>query len=219
VYGTILAESFDPEAVVAGLGECFRIEQNYFKFHACCRMNHPALDALMSLRAEHRFTGDDVATVQITSIPFGLRMLETAPETMLGAKFSIPYAVAAALVLGRTDTAAFEERVLDDERIRAMAKRVDVSADDQMTLKRADYPTAHVRVGLRDGRVLSQTTGVVRGDAANPVAPQEVVAKFLSLASGRLGDRRAHEVIEAVDAVDSLKNVRDLTALLASPQA
>ncbi|HEY4911584.1 MAG TPA: MmgE/PrpD family protein, partial [Methylomirabilota bacterium] len=219
VYGTILAESFEPEAAVAGLGESFRIEQNYFKLHACCRMNHPALDAIMSLRAEHRFTGDDVASVQITSIPFGLRMLETAPGTMLGAKFSIPYAVAAALVLGRTDTSAFEERVLDDDRIRAMAKRIDVSADDEMALKRADYPTAHVRVGLRDGRVLSQTTGVVRGDAANPVAPEEVVVKFLSLTSGPLGDRRAREVIEAVDAVDSLKDVRDLTALLAPPQA
>jgi 2-methylcitrate dehydratase PrpD len=109
--------------------------------------------------------------------------------------------------------------VLGDERIRAMAKRIDVSADDEMALKRADYPTAHVRVGLRDGRVLSQTTGVVRGDAANPVAREEVVVKFLSLTSGPLGDHRAREVIEAVDAVDSLKDVRDLTALLALPQA
>jgi len=182
-------------------------------------MNHPALDAVMSLRAQHRFTGDEVATVHITSIPFGLRMLETEPHSMLGAKFSIPYAVAAALVLGRTDTAAFEERVLDDARIRAMAKRIDVSADDEMALRRADYPTAHVRIGLRDGRTLSQTTGVVRGDAANPVSSEEVVEKFLSLASGPLGDGGAREVIEAVETVDTLKDVRVLTALLAPPQA
>jgi 2-methylcitrate dehydratase PrpD len=109
--------------------------------------------------------------------------------------------------------------MLDDERIRAMAKRINVAADDEMSLKRADYPTAHVRVGLRDGRVLSQTTGVVRGDAANPVSPDEVVEKFLSLASGPLGARRAREVIEAVDAVDALKDVRDLTTLLVPPQA
>ncbi len=219
VYGTLLAERFEPEAAVAGLGESYRIEQNYFKFHACCRMNHPALDAVMSLRARHRFTGDEVATVHITSIPFGLRMLDTEPKSMLGAKFSIPYAVAAALVLGRTDMAAFEDRVLDDARILAMAKRIDVSADDEMALKRADYPTAHVRIALRDGRTLSQTTGVVRGDAANPVSSEEVVAKFLSLASGPLGDGRAHEVMEAVETVDALKDVRDLTALLAPPQA
>jgi len=68
VYGTILADRFDPNDAVAGLGETLRIEQNYFKLHACCRMNHPALDAVMALRAEHRFTGDDVATVHITSL-------------------------------------------------------------------------------------------------------------------------------------------------------
>jgi 2-methylcitrate dehydratase PrpD len=214
VYGTILAERFDPEEAVAGLGESYRIEQNYFKFHACCRMNHPALDAVMALRAQHRFAGDDVAAVHVTSIPFGLRMLETAPRTMLGAKFSIPYAVAAALVLGRTDTAAFEERELDDQRILAMAKRIEVVADDEMALKRADYPTAHVKVKLRDGRVLSHATGVVRGDAANPVASEEVVAKFLSLAAECLGEPRAREVVEAVGTADSLDTVRRLTALL-----
>ncbi len=215
VYGTILAERFDPEEAMAGLGESYRIEQNYFKFHACCRMNHPALDAVMALRAQHRFAGDDVATVHVTSIPFGLRMLETAPRTMLGAKFSIPYAVAAALVLGRTDTAAFEECELDDQRILAMAKRIEVAADDEMALKRADYPTAHVKVELRDGRVLSHTTGVVRGDAANPVASEEVVAKFLSLAAERLSEPRAREVVETVGTADSLDTVRRLTALLA----
>jgi len=215
VYGTILAERFDPAEAVAGLGESYRIEQNYFKFHACCRMNHPALDAVMALRAHHRFVGDDVAAVHVTSIPFGLRMLETAPRTMLGAKFSIPYAVAAALVLGRADTAAFEERELDDQRILAMAKRIEVTADDEMALKRADYPTAQVKVELRDGRVLSHTTGVVRGDAANPVTSEEVVAKFLSLTADRLGESRAREVVKTVGTVESLDTVRSLTALVA----
>jgi 2-methylcitrate dehydratase PrpD len=219
VYGTILADRFEPEEAVAGLGEGFRIEQNYFKLHACCRMNHPALDAVMALRAEHRFTADDVTAVHVTSVPFGLRMTEAAPDTMLGAKFSIPYAVAAALVLGRTDAAAFEERALDDPRIRALAKRVDIAADDEMALKRADYPTARVRIGLSDGRVLSRTTGVVRGDAANPVSPEEVAGKFVSLTAGPLGERRARLIIEAVQAVDDLADVRDLTALLGPPEA
>ena len=219
VYGTILADRFDPADAVAGLGESFRIEQNYFKLHACCRMNHPALDAIMALRTEHRFTAEDVATVHIMSIPFGLRMAETAPRNMLGAKFSIPYAVAAALVLGRTDTDAFEERVLDDERIRSMAKRVEIAADGEMTLKRDDYPTAHVRIGLNDGRVLSRSTGVVRGDAANPVSVDEIQAKFLTLTSVRLGERRAVEVIEAVEKMELLEDVRSLTALLVPAQA
>ncbi len=219
VYGTILADGFEPGQTVEGLGEAYRIEQNYFKLHACCRMNHPALDAIMAMRAEATITPEQVARVRITSIPFGLRMTETAPRSMLGAKFSIPYAAAVALVLGRTDVAAFEEGLIADPRIRAMAGRVEVGADPEMALKRADYPTAEVRITLLDGRVLSRTTGVVRGDAANPVAPDEIVAKFLALACGPLGDTRAGEVVEIVEGVDRLKDIRDLTALLAPPQA
>src|SRR5437867_10496701 len=39
VYGALLGEHFDPALALAGLGESYRIEQNYFKFHACCRYN------------------------------------------------------------------------------------------------------------------------------------------------------------------------------------
>jgi 2-methylcitrate dehydratase PrpD len=219
VYGTILADHFEPAQAVEGLGETYRIEENYFKLHACCRMNHPALDAIMALRAEAKITAEQVARVRITSIPFGLRMTEPAPRSMLGAKFSIPYAAAAALVLGRTDAAAFADGVLADARIRAMAARVEVAADPEMALKRADYPTAEVRITLTDGRVLTRTTGVVRGDAANPVAPDEIVAKFLALVGEPLGEARAREIVEVIEGVDGLKDIRDLTALLAPPQA
>ncbi|MEX2145895.1 MAG: MmgE/PrpD family protein [Candidatus Rokuibacteriota bacterium] len=219
VYGTILADHFEPAQAVEGLGESYRIEENYFKLHACCRINHPALDAIMALRAEATITAEQVARVRITSIPFGLRMTEPAPRSMLGAKFSIPYAAAAALVLGRTDAAAFADGVLADARIRAMAARVEVAADPEMALKRADYPTAEVRITLTDGRVLTRTTGVVRGDAANPVAPDEIVAKFLALAGGPLGEARAREIVEVIEGVDGLKDIRDFTALLARPHA
>jgi len=66
--------------------------------------------------------------------------------------------------------------------------------------------------------VLSRRTNVVRGDAANPVDSEEVVAKFRSLAGGPLGDARAREIVDIVDGVDRLKDIRDLTARLVPPQ-
>ncbi len=214
VYGTLLADRFEPALAVAGLGESYRIEENYFKFHACCRYNHFALDALERLRAAHRFEADDVAGVHVTTIPFGLRMAEPEPQSMLAAKFSIPYAVAAALVRGAADVAAFEPAALDDQRIRALSRRVEVSADPEMSPRRTDYPTARVRLTLRDGRVLEETTTVVRGDAANPVPAEEVIRKFLALSSRVLGDTRARQAVETIDEVETLKDIRDLTALL-----
>ena len=214
VYGTILADRFEPELAVAGLGESYRIEENYFKFHACCRYNHFALDALGRLRRAHRVDADEVVSAHVTTIPFGLRMAEPDPANMLAAKFSIPYAVAAALVTGAADVAAFEPAALGDPRIRALARRVEVSADPEMSPRRADRPTARVRLTFRDGRVLEETTTVVRGDAADPVPADDVVAKFVSLSSPVLGEPRARRIPDVVGGLDTLEDLRHLTALL-----
>jgi len=216
VYGTILADHFEPARALDGLGGPLRIEQNYFKLYACCRYNHFALDALLAMTQAERVEAAQVERVIVTTIPFGPRMADPAPASMLGAKFSIPYAVAAALVLGRADIEAFAEPALGDPRIRALAARVEVRVDPEMSPRRADYPTALVELALKDGRTLSGATTVVRGDFERPVPAAEVVEKFIALTSGPLGADRAREVAALVERAETLKDVRDLTGLLAA---
>ena len=223
VYGTLLADAFDGAAAVSGIDglarsdaerEPYRIEQNYFKLHACCRFNHFALDAVMELRRVHRLEASAVGKVEIVTIPFAVRMSEPAPVTSLAARFSIPWAVAAALVLGRTDPSAFDETALGDTRIRDLARRVVITTDPAMSPRRVDAPTARVRVGLRDGRTLEETTTVVRGDALSPVPRDEITAKFLALASPVLGDAQARKVADTVAETDTLEDIRVLTEML-----
>ena len=223
VYGTLLADAFDGAAAVSGIDALarsdaerapYRIEQNYFKLHACCRFNHFALDAVMELRRVHRLEASAVGKVEIVTIPFAVRMSEPAPATSLAARFSIPWAVAAALVLGRTDPSAFDETALGDARIRDLARRVVITTDPAMSPRRVDAPTARVRVMLRDGRTLEETTTVVRGDALSPVPRDEITAKFLALASPVLGDAQARKVADTVAETDTLEDIRALTEML-----
>src|SRR5262249_55290597 len=231
VYGTILADRFEPELAVAGLeplargddgGGAHRIEQNYFKLHACCRFNHFALDAVMALRAAHRLTGDQVEKVEIVTIPFAARMGDSAPSTSLAARFSIPWAVSASLVLGRTDPSAFDARALADDRIRALARRVEISTDSEISPstapgaapRGAEAPRAHVRLGLRDGGRLERGRSVVRGDALSPVPREEITAKFVSLAGPIFGEPQARKIVDAVEDTDRLEDVGALTAML-----
>ena len=223
VYGTILADRFEPALAVAGLealgrGDggrgAYRIEQNYFKLHACCRFNHFALDAIAALRSAHRLDAGDVEKVEIVTIPFAVRMGEPAPSSSLAARFSIPWAVSASLVLGRTDPSAFDANALADERIHALARRVEISTDPEMSPRRADAPTAHVRLVLRGGKILERTTSVVRGDALSSVPRDEITAKFVSLAGAILGEPQARKVVDVVEDADALGDVGALTAML-----
>ena len=223
VYGTILADRFEPALAVAGLealgrGDggrgAYRIEQNYFKLHACCRFNHFALDAIAALRSAHRLDAGDVEKVEIVTIPFAVRMGEPAPSSSLAARFSIPWAVSASLVLGRTDPSAFDANALADERIHPLARRVEISTDPEMSPRRADAPTAHVRLVLRGGKILERTTSVVRGDALSSVPRDEITAKFVSLAGAILGEPQARKVVDVVEDADALGDVGALTAML-----
>jgi 2-methylcitrate dehydratase PrpD len=218
VYGSILADRFEPARVLDDWDGPLRIERNYYKRYACCRYNHPALDALATLRSRQRLDAADVAEVEVIVFPFGLRMASPAPASMLAAKFSIPWAVAAALVVGHADVEAFGDAARADARIRELAGRVRVTADAEMTPRRSDYPTSRLRVRLRDGRMLEAETGVVLGDAENPISGDEVVDKFEALAEPVVGAARTERIVAAVLSLEDVKNVAQLGRLL-SPGA
>ena len=218
LYRSLLGDGFDPDAVVDGLGNLdnLRIRQNYFKFHACCLYNHPALDAVQDILSETPFTADEVERITITAPSIAQIMDDPAPENMLAAKFSIPYAVAAAVCYGRTDVSAFLPERVKDADIRRLAQRVELKADAEMNLRRYDYPAARVSVTLQDGRAPQSSVISQRGDATNPASRELLLDKFRSLAAPTLGDDRVDRTIDATSRLERLDNIGELTALLQS---
>lgn len=220
VYGTVLGDRFDSNAAVDGVGaddrvDVYRIERNYFKFHACCLYNHAPLDAVHALVHGEGLAVQDIERIRVTSVPFVTRMADPSPANMLAAKFSIPHAVAAAVVKGTTDVSAFRDAVRDDPRVRELAARVEVAGEAAMSLRGGpDQPSARVSIELGDGRVLTREAAVVHGDAVNPRTRQELEAKFRALASEALDAARADEIVAVVARLEDLKDVRTLTALL-----
>ena len=216
LYRTFLGEGFDPEAAVDGLGAPgeFRIERNYFKFHACCLYNHPALDAVEDLMREQPFAAGDVDRVAVTAPPIAGIMDDPAPDNMLAAKFSIPYAVASAICLGRTDVAAFLPDSVQRADLLQLACRVEVLSDPEMSLRRYDYPAARVAVHLTDGRVLETGVSSQRGDFTNPRPRAELLDKFALLAGESLGKGGVERVIDTASRLDDLEDIGELTRSL-----
>lgn len=216
LYSTFLGDAFDTDAVVDGLGlpGNLRIQQNYFKFHACCLYNHPALDAVQNILSETPFTASDVKRIVVTAPPVAQIMDDPAPANMLAAKFSIPYSVAAAVCYGKTDVSAFLPELVGDAAIRRLAQRVEVTSDGQMNLRRYDYPAARVAVHLNNGRSLQSSVISQRGDATNPAPRERLLDKFRSLASPTLSGDAVERVIGTVGQLDRVDSISELTTLL-----
>ena len=210
IYGSILGESFDPDLAVAGLGGEYRIQQNYFKLHACCRYNHATLDAVVDAMAGSHVDPDDVEAVNV-DVPWMLEgMLGGYPQNMLAAKFNVPYAVAAALVTGRTDITVFRPEVVAQSSVRAVFDRVSVRVGNAQRQRAVTSPGASVEVRTRSGATLTGSVTSIRGDYGNPISRADLVDKFTYLVQPVLGTdqtRRAIDRIEALDRVDDMRSV------------
>jgi 2-methylcitrate dehydratase PrpD len=117
----------------------------------------------------------------------------------LSARFSLPYAVAAALVKGSTAPQAFEW----DERVAEFAGRVRVRADPG--LDRSWPAKAPARVRIRTPVESAEVTvDNPHGHNARPATRAQLRDKFVSL----LADERSPPVDELADWFDVLADLR-----------
>jgi 2-methylcitrate dehydratase PrpD len=210
-FGRISGEGLDADAALDGLGRRFEVARNYFKRYACCRHNHPAVEALEEVLAETPVTGDRVDSIRVATSTLAATMSDRDPVGSLGAKFSIPYALAARLVLGDCGMAAFREPALSDAGVRALARRVDVVEDPTLTALRPRARPARVEIRLSDGRVLARQVDSPTGEFDRPYPERLLRDKFVGLVSTDLGAAGATAAWDLARRVGELKTTRDLT--------
>lgn len=207
-FGQILGARYDPEAALTGLGETWGILTNYFKLHACCAYNHPALDATLDLLSEGPLAPEQIERVVVETVGLFTMIAQHRPANQLAAKFSIPFAVATTIVNRSSGRPSFRPEAVADEAIQALADRVQVVADPEITRRWPADGGARVTVYLRDGTQRSATCVNPRGSYQNPVGEDALVDKFLALTAGAFRDPQA-----AARALRSAADVADVRVL------
>jgi len=203
----IQLDGVDAAALAADLGSEWETLRIAFKPYAACHFVHAPLDALLLLRDEHGFGPDEVAAITFVSPRAGIELTadpierKRRPDTPYEAKFSGPFALAAALVTGRTDPLVFSGDFLTSEPILNLAERVDWEAREYETFP-ASLPGG-VRVKLRDGTRLERHLPHQRGGRENPMGEPEVSEKFRANAAAALPPEQVEALREAVLGVES----------------
>ena len=186
------------------------------KLYPSCAATHPALDAILELRREHRFTDADVEaiTIGVDSVTPTI-LTYPRPATGLEAKFSMHHCAAAAVVVGRVGLDTFEPAQMRDARIAAMLPRIAMAVDATL---RSDAPAltqARVTIQLRDGRTLSAYADGARGYPARPATAEEHADKFRACAGRLLDNERVEAVMGLLQRLHQLGDTRTLTDSLA----
>ena len=194
-----------PERLTDNLGEPLQVMRVSIKPYACCRYNHGLIDCVLQLRRAHDIRVEDVARVRLGVLSGGALLVaepierKRAPDNIVDAQFSAPYAAAAALVLGGGGIDAYAPEHLRNPAIRELMLRTDCFRDPSLD---QDYPRrwpAAAEIHLRDGRVLCQRVEFATGEPENPVPRTALVEKFVGL-SARADAQQLAERILAIDA-------------------
>ncbi len=184
------------------------------KPYPSCALTHPAIDALLDLRARHALAPGEVEAVEVGVnhvVPDVLR--HDRPETGLERKFSMPFCAAAALATGRVDLAAFEDRPAPPE-VQDLMARVRMVVDPSLPDGLEQHAWSRITVRLRDGRTLDSPPRGASGHPGQPLTDAQLRAKFLGCAAPVLGEAEAAAVTAQVERLEEIPDVRALTSRL-----
>jgi len=184
----------DATELTRGLGRDYDSMSIMLKRFACHITAHRPVEAMIDLRNEYKFGPDDVVSIAVTG---NQRMATTnnipVPPDVLLAQYSIPFSVALASYRNKIDPDSFDENVMRDPQILAMAARVKMlTAPGQAR----ENLTSEVAVTLKNGHIVTRRVTDFMGTPARPLDRAGLREKFMLLTKrfppadmGRLFDR------------------------------
>lgn len=180
------------------------------KKYPLCYATHRALDGLLDMRAAHGLQLHDVDRVVVTTNRGGLApLIHHRPATGLDAKFSMEYAVAAALHDGRMALSSFTDHAVRRKPIQDFLPRVIAVENDGPSLPR----WASISVRVRDGTTLDSRIERLRGAANDPLGPEEMRGKAHDCLSFAGCDAGADALFAAIDGFPDI-GARELVDVL-----
>lgn len=170
------------------------IEDAYYKMHASCGHTHCALDALMDMMRKHPFTYRDVDSIRVGAYSKAVELTaEFNNSSESKAKFSMPYCIAAGIVLGQVGLNAFTTDALNDPRIYELAKKITVVDDEACNAAYPAVRTETVTVRLKDKELFAR---VDLPDGHPPL--QFLKKKYLSLSTMVIDEQRARRIMDCI---------------------
>jgi 2-methylcitrate dehydratase PrpD len=180
-YGVLDAfcEATNPALLTKGLGETYETSTICFKRYPCHVTAHVPVQLLRGFMERHGFGGDDIRELAVgASDKVRSHHSERDPADIMLAQYSVPFCVAIAAYHDPLDPAVFCDRVAGETRVRELAKRISMSADENF-----GSWGARMRVVLHDGRTFEEASATWPGCPDSPLSDDALREKFERLTS------------------------------------
>jgi len=206
------------EKMIEGLGKKYTIEEVYFKPYASCRINQGPAEIALDLKKKHSLTYEEIEDVLIKTYEFAVKRTGSmrtdvnSPFTLC--QFSMPYAVAGALMYGEVGINQLTEEKIQDPKIHKFASKIRVVPDPELQKIYPTYRPSIMEITTKDGKKLMGRADYAKGDHRNPMTKEELLAKFLDLTKEVIGEKKAKKAIDLVLDIENLDSVEKLILYL-----
>ncbi|WNG86333.1 MmgE/PrpD family protein [Mycobacterium sp. ITM-2016-00317] len=202
-----------PAKLLEELGSRWHLLANGYKAYPNGSLTHPAIDAVLQLRAQHGFVVADVKRVRASVNSKAATVTgKVDPRSGLEAKFSLTHAVAVALLARRPQPEHFTDSAARDPEVAAARALIDVLSDTAIG-KRA----AEVTVELADGTSVTCRIDDNKGTPDNPLSDDELTEKFTDNVAPRLGAEAAGVLAAACWAAEHADDFAGIVRLTRRP--
>ena len=185
------------------------------KKYPACYCTHRALDGMLELLAKRPLKAADIARITVSiSKTHSLILRNHTPQTGLEAKFSMEFAMAAAVVSRRASLAEYTDEFVRRPEVQDLMRRVAVvtneNYDPEMSGASA-YDQATVEL-VGGERIESEQVRRARGHAERPLGEAELFDKFrtcLDAGHARLSPETLFDRLRRLETLSA----RELTAV------
>ena len=219
--GYLVAFSLEPrlDVLTSGLGSTWEILQNGFKLYPSILASHSPIGAALEIAATQAVAPERIRSVEVrTYATVKSHFSSKDVETTMGARLSVPYCVAVALVDRQVTQAQFAPDRFRDPRVRAILEKVDIVADPDLSPLYPEKFPARVIVTLEGGETVEASVMYPKGDPSNPLSPEELMQKFRRNLHGVFDVDDINRLLETLLSIENRK-VSDLGRLLTSRSA
>ena len=219
-WGKTVAGTMDFEALVAPVGERYRILDTCLKPYAAVAGAMAPIRAALDLVTRERIPPTDIDSVVIklhaNAVKKASDPQKNYPRDKETADHSYHYCVVAALLDGEFGPAQFTDQRIASADIKELIAKTRLEADDELTALWPRSSGGGVVVRLRDGREFTRVHKYPPGHPNNPLGDADIERKFFELADGVLKNEQVQQVIDGVAQFENCTDIGDLLSHMAT---
>lgn len=192
-----------------------------YKPWSCCRVTHGFIDGALSMMKENGFTYKDIKKICVGVGKQGPKLCQPresryTPQISSDARYSIPFALANAIVYGTVTLANFTEEGLHNETVLKVADMIEWHQDDELCAESKGVENSKLYIELNDGRSFYAKIEDPKGSPTNPLTEEDVIVKFRDCCSHTrkpMSEETVNKLIDMCLHLEDVENVQELTAL------